>query len=242
MNITHSKNFVIPDWPAAQNIQAIVTTRQCGNLANDAGNTLHPANPTRRQLQENLELPQSPAWLKQVHGIHAVNLDDSAPALQGDASYTQTPHVVCAILTADCLPIFLASQAGHKIAAIHAGWRGLLAGVIDATIQGLNVRGTDLLAWLGPAIGPDHFEVGSEVREQFIARDRAYAAGFHQTANGSWYADLYHLATINLQHCQVDAVYGGGLCTYCDGERFYSYRREKDAAGRMASLIWMNNL
>lgn len=235
---TQASRYLLPEWPAAKNIHAVVTTRQCGNLATHVNDDPVLVSANRERLRLALALPQEPAWLEQVHGIAAINLDCANPATVGDASYTQSPGVICAMLTADCLPIFLASRHANEVAAIHAGWRGLLAGVIDATITPLTTPAADLLAWMGPAIGPDHFEVGIEVREKFITRHADYASGFRQV-NGSWFADIYRLATINLQHCGITAIYGGGLCTVCETEHFYSYRRENGVTGRMASLIWM---
>jgi len=231
-------SYLIPEWPAPAQVRAVVTTRQCGNLAMHVNDDPVIVAANRQRLQEDLNLPQQPLWVEQVHGVDAVNLDSANPATVGDAVYTQRTRQVCAILTADCLPIFITSRDGRKIAVVHAGWRGLAAGVIDVTVRALQIPAADLLVWLGPAIGPDHFEVGLEVREKFIARHADYAAGFQPINATHWLADLYQLATVNLGHCGITAVYGGGLCTFCDHQRFFSYRREHGKAGRMASLIW----
>lgn len=238
---THSKRYLIPDWPAPAAVHALVTTRDCGNLAMHVNDDPAAVIANRQQLQQDLALSQPPLWIEQVHGVNAINLDCLASTLEGDAAYTQTPQRICAVLTADCLPLLITSRDGLHIAAVHAGWRGLLAGVIDSTVRALPVSAADLLVWLGPAIGPDHFEVGAEVRDQFITRHADYAAGFFLGENGKWFADIYQLAKINLRHLAVeeDQVYGGGLCTYCDAERFYSYRRDNGVTGRMASLIWL---
>ncbi len=228
-------HYLIPEWPVNSNVHAAVTTRQFGDLAKPAQ---QPS--TLKRLQSELNLPNDPFWLEQVHGTHVINLDQSSMKNVGDASYVSSPTATCVVLTADCLPIFIASRNGKEIAAVHAGWKGLVAGVIDQTLLHFKSVTQDLIVWLGPAIGPDHFEVGPEVREQFISRHPQYAEGFY-IRNGSWYGDLYHLAKINLKHCEVTAIYGGGFCTYCDSNRFYSFRREKTAAGRMASLIWITN-
>lgn len=238
MLITTPSSFIIPKWPAAKNIRAVVTTRQFGNLATHVEDEPALVKKNRERLRQDLLLPAEPVWLEQTHGVNIVNLDTANPDNAGDGAYTQSAQSICVILTADCLPIFLASREGHEVAAVHAGWKGLLAGIIDASILPFKTAAPDLLAWLGPAIGPDHFEVGVEVRDQFIARHIDYAAGFQRGLNGNWYADLYQLAKINFRHCGVTAVYGGDFCTYCDAQRFYSYRREKSQAGRMASLIW----
>ena len=239
MIMVKTSHFLIPEWPAPAKVRAAVTTRYSGNLAMHVQDDPAAVAANRQRLSRELALPQTPVWLEQVHGVNAVNLDNLASFI-GDAAYTQSPQKICAILTADCLPLFLTSRSGDKIAAVHAGWRGLLAGVINAAILALQAPVTDLLVWLGPAIGPDHFIVGSEVREKFISRHPDYAAGFCQAENGRWLADIYRLAKINLSHCQapMQNVYGGGLCTFCDRDRFYSYRRDQGTTGRMASLIW----
>ena len=211
-----------------------------GNLAMHVQDDPAAVAANRQRLSRELALPQAPVWLDQVHGVNAVNLDNADLPFIGDTAYTQSSQKICAILTADCLPLFLTSRNGDKIAAVHAGWRGLLAGVIDNAIIALQAPATDLLVWLGPAIGPDHFIVGSEVREKFISRHPDYAAGFRHAENGRWLADIYQLAKINLGHCRVSVqnIYGGGFCTFCDRDRFYSYRRDQGTTGRMASLIW----
>ncbi len=222
---------LIPDWPAPKQIKALVSLRASGNMA---GISSSP-------WWDEWNLPHAPSWLKQVHGTDVLRLTSQHSIAMGDAVYTQDPGRVCAILTADCLPILLSTKDGSQVAAVHAGWRGLAAGIIDETLKHLRAAPQEIIAWLGPAIGPDHFEVGSEVRDQFIARNPDYSAGFLPGKDHEhWFADLYHLARINFSHCQIQAVYGGGLCTYCDTDRFFSYRREKSEAGRMASLIWID--
>lgn len=233
-------HYIIPEWPVPNNVHAIVTTRSCGNLALHVNDDPQIVAANRQRLKQALALPEEPLWLEQVHGAAALNLDAPNLLLVGDASYTQTQQRICAILTADCLPIFFASRHGDEIAAAHAGWRGLAAGIIDQTIKSLQTPASDLLVWLGPAIGPDHFEVGAEVREKLIARHPDYAAGFYPTGPDKWLANFYQLAKINLEHCGAHSIYGGGLCTFCDDRRFYSYRRDRGVTGRMAHLIWLH--
>jgi YfiH family protein len=222
-------DFLVADWPAPTQVKTLVSLRAQGDPAENY-----------RPLQKKWNLPHEPLWLNQVHGVEVVDLKEAYPGISGDAIFTQTPGQVCLIQTADCLPIFLTSKEGTIVAAVHAGWRGLAAGIIDETLKRLKLPPQQVLAWLGPAIGPDHFEVGEEVREKFISRHPDYAAGFHAGRDEQhWFADLYHLARINFRHCQIQDVYGGGLCTYCDSERFFSYRRDKGVTGRMVSLIWI---
>lgn len=239
MVTTKTSRYVVPEWPAPAHVRAIVTTRQCGNLAMHVDDDPAVVAANRQRLCQDLALSHEPAWLEQTHSTEAINLDCAQSALIGDAAYTSTAQKICAILTADCLPLLVTNRQGTQIAAIHAGWRGLVGGVIDATMGALKIPEADCLVWLGPAIGPDHFEVGPEVREQFIARHADYASGFTPGKNSKWLADMYQLAKINLRHLGIHKVYGGGLCTYCDDQRFYSYRRENGVTGRMASLIWL---
>ena len=192
----------------------------------------------RLRLGVGLALPAEPRWLTPVHGSVIAGADN-APGCEADGSYSDRPGVVCAVLTADCLPVLLCDRAGREVAAVHAGWRGLAGGVIEAALDRFSAKTADILAWLGPAIGPDAFEVGDEVREAFLADDPAAASAFRATRPGHWLADLYALARLRLARRGVTAVYGGGLCTYTDAERFYSFRREP-VTGRMASLIWID--
>lgn len=228
------ESFIIPDWPAPEPVHSIITTKNFGSLAAD-----RPDN--RQQLAAVLKLPNPPRWLNQIHGAIAVNLDQNSESMiNADASYTHTPGTVCAIITADCLPILICNRQGTEIAAVHAGWRGLLAGVIDSAINHFKSDPDLLMVWLGPAIGPDHFEINEEIRRNYCQRHSDYGQAFYYR-NNSLYANLYQLARINLAHCGVKAVFGGDFCTYCDEPRFYSYRREHQAdTGKknMATLIW----
>jgi YfiH family protein len=237
---------IVPDWPAPAHVRAVVTERGGGvsvgrygsfNLGAHVGDTADAVRENRRRLVRGLELPSEPRWLDQVHGtrIAALDADESGPA---DGVVTRSQGVVCAILTADCLPVLLTDRAGTRVGAAHAGWRGLAAGVLPAAVTAMGAPASALLAWLGPAIGPHAYEVGPEVRAAFLARDPAASAAFTPNARGRWQADLYALARLSLAAAGVTAVFGGGLCTATDAERFFSHRREAPC-GRMASLIWL---
>jgi hypothetical protein len=239
--------MIFPDWPAPANVKAVTTTREGGisvspydslNLARHVGDAEAAVQENRRRLQQRLALPAEPRWLDQVHGTGVVEAGASATPACADASFTHATGTVCAVMTADCLPVLLCDRAGSVVAAAHAGWRGLAAGVLEATVATLGVAPAQLLAWLGPAIGPDAFEVGPEVREAFTVAHAEAAAAFSARPDGRWLADLYRLAEIRLHAAGVGAVHGGGFCTYTERSRFYSFRREQ-VTGRMASLIWM---
>jgi len=183
-------------------------------------------------------LPAEPRWLKQVHGTVVAKADMIVEPVEADAAVSFTAGMVCAVLTADCLPVLFCDRQGTRVAAAHAGWRGLAAGVLEAAAAAMQCPSSDILAWLGPAIGPQAFEVGEEVREAFVRDLPAAARAFTPRQSGKWLADIYELARLRLARAGVREVYGGGLCTYSDSERFYSYRREK-ATGRMAALVWL---
>lgn len=234
-----------PDWPAPANIRACMTTRLGGlslapyaslNLGDHVGDV--PATVAANRALLRAQLPAEPAWLKQVHGIAVV--DAAAPDLgvpEADASVSHVAGAVCVVMTADCLPVLFTRRDGMAVGAAHAGWRGLHAGVLEATAARLG-EGHELMAWLGPAIGPAAFEVGEEVRAAFLAHDGAAAAAFRPgKAAGKWWADIYLLARQRLAAIGIQQVYGGGLCTVSDAARFFSYRREQ-TTGRMAALIW----
>jgi hypothetical protein len=263
------KHWLTPDWPAPANVHA-ATTLRTGGVSYGAYASLNPAmhvgdnadlvKQNRQCIKELLALPGDPVWLDQIHSNLAVPAIATEVLQQADASYTAEPGVVCAVLTADCLPLLACTTDGGQVAAIHAGWRGLLAGVIGNTLMAMKIplnppfskgeasidpnpplckkgaRG-DFLVWLGPAIGPDCFEVGAEVRDAFLEKSSAFTAAFKQQNNGKWLADIYQLARIDLAMLGIDKVYGGGFCTVTDHEHFYSYRRDKQT-GRMATLIW----
>ncbi|ANE57384.1 peptidoglycan editing factor PgeF [Methylomonas sp. DH-1] len=238
-------NWIKPDWPLPSNVRAAVTLRS-GGVSVGSYASLNPAghvNDDPQHVQRNrqiirdmLDLPAEPVWLQQVHGIDAVKADRVLDLPTADASYTDQSGVVCAVLTADCLPVLFCGDGGDKIAAAHAGWRGLQAGVIAATLRAIDCR--EVSVWLGPAIGPQHFEVGAEVREAFLADDARHAAAFSAHGPGKWLADIYQLARRQLAGLGVERVFGGDYCTVADPAGFYSYRRDGAATGRMASLIW----
>ena len=239
--------FILPDWPAPANVRAAVTTRPGGvsrapydgfNLATHVGDDPAAVRENRTRLRAELALPAEPVWLKQVHGVAVVDAAQSGSEPEADGAFAARPGAVCTVLTADCLPVLLCNRDGTKVAALHAGWRGLVGGVIEAGVKALGVPGNELLAWLGPAIGPASFEVGPEVRAAFVRHDTEAAQAFQAAQDGKYLADIYQLARLRLQRLGVAAVHGGGFCTVTDGARFFSYRRD-GATGRMASLIWL---
>jgi YfiH family protein len=237
-------DFIVPNWPAPANVKAIQTTRVGGvslapydslNLgAHVKDNALHVAQ--NRQMLSPL-LPSEPVWLNQVHGIDVVDAATASCVPDADASFTHQKDVVCVTMTADCLPVLLCNQQGTVIASIHAGWRSLCDGVIEATVVKMDVNNNDLMAWLGPAIGPNAFEVGGEVRAQFIAKDAQSTAAFKPHGE-KWLADIYTIARQRLSNLGITEVYGGEHCTYSDSARLFSFRRDGDT-GRMATLIWL---
>jgi polyphenol oxidase len=233
------RDFVLPDWPAPAKVRALATTVVAGNLAGHVGDDVQSVATNRAALRRHL--PDEPLWLNQVHGIRCVRAESAVAGVEADAVTTRAPGKVCAVLTADCLPVLLCDDTGSVVAAAHAGWRGLAAGVLESTVAEMAVPGQQLLAWLGPAIGPSAFEVGEDVVSAFTASDAGAVSAFRARANGKWHCDLYALARRRLRALGVSRVSGGGLCTYSDGERFYSYRRDGNAShsGRMASLIWI---
>jgi hypothetical protein len=238
-------NWIKPDWQLPEGLHAAVTLRS-GGVSQGLYASLNPAShvndaadavlTNRAMIKQMLALPAEPVWLQQVHGVDVVKADQVTDLPEADASFTDQSGVVCAVLTADCLPVLFCGDQGAVIGAAHAGWRGLQAGVIEQTIAAMNCR--DLQVWLGPAIGPAHFEVGDEVREAFVSQNPDASVAFSATQAGKWLADIYQLARIRLANLGVEQVYGGGLCTVSDAQRFYSYRRDGAATGRMASLIW----
>jgi hypothetical protein len=192
----------------------------------------------RRLLRAALDLPREPRWLTQVHGRQVVEAGEAGPPPDADASVARSPGPVCAVLTADCLPVLLCDRSGTRAAAAHAGWRGLAAGVLEATVAALGPAPEELIAWLGPAIGQRPYEVGAEVRGAFVDADPAAEVAFVPSPGGRWLADVYALARRRLAGIGVDAVYGGGLCCHDDPTHYYSYRRDR-VTGRMASLVWL---
>ncbi len=240
-------HFIVPDWPAPAHINAFTTTRFGGvspspydsfNLGDHVGDASLNVAQNRAILREQINLPEPPRWLSQNHGCRVVESALWAAGDQGDAIISTTPNHVCPILTADCLPILLCNQQGDEVAAIHAGWRGLANGIIEQTIARFSNDKSALMAWLGPAIGPDQFEVGQEVVDAYLQHDAVAQQAFQQTDDTHYLADIYLLARQRLQALGVFAVYGGQFCTVTESTRFFSYRRDK-TTGRMASLIWI---
>jgi YfiH family protein len=196
----------------------------------------------RRRLQRLLGLPGEPVWLRQVHGNRCVELQGDEPRdhLEVDAAWTARPGVVCAVLTADCLPLAIADRHGRAIGVAHAGWRGLAGGVIESLVTALPIAPAELVAWLGPAIGPAAFEIGPEVRDALMNADPGAAPAFQPGAGDRWHADLHELARRRLRALGVQTIEGGGLCTHSDPERFFSHRRAGGPTGRMATLAWLD--
>ena len=251
--------ILTPEWPALAAVHAAFTLRSGGvsaspfdslNVGAHVGDEAAAVVENRRRVRARLSLPEEPAWLEQVHGVEVVDLDAAAPAVgvtrpapaavalpAADAVVSRRAGRVCVVQVADCLPVLLAARDGCAVAAAHAGWRGLAAGVLEATVKRLAVEPRDLLAWLGPAIGAAHFEVGAEVRQAFLAQDAAAADAFAVNTRGRWQCDLAGLARRRLDGLGIGAVFGGRWCTYGDASRFFSYRRD-GRCGRMAALIW----
>lgn len=241
--------LIVPQWPAPPRVRAAFTLRGGGvsgppfdtlNLGARVGDAPAAVAENRRRLTAQLQLPAEPRWLEQLHGTTVADLDapGSAAACSADAAVTRRAACVCVIQVADCLPVLFATRDGSAVAAAHAGWRGLAAGVLEATVAQLGVAPHELLAWMGPAIGTQHFEVGEEVRSAFVTRHAAAGTAFSANARGHWQCDLAALARARLAAAGVTGVFGGECCTYSDPQRFFSYRRDGQC-GRMAALIWL---
>jgi YfiH family protein len=237
--------LIRPDWPVPARVRALATTRGGGvsrgpyesfNLGDHVGDA--PAFVARNRALLGRELPAKPLWLAQVHGTTVVDAASAVGVPTADAAVAHGPGVALAVLTADCLPVLLAARDASAIGVAHAGWRGLAAGVVEATVARMRVAPASIVAWLGPAIGPARYEVGDELRSAFVTADPAAAAAFAAGQPGKWYADLYALARRRLATAGVVDVYGGGYCTFTDRERFFSYRRDGQT-GRMASVLWL---
>ncbi|QSI75477.1 peptidoglycan editing factor PgeF [Niveibacterium microcysteis] len=239
-------DWIIPDWPAPPSVRAIFTTRKGGvslapyadlNLGTHVGDD--PAAVSANRARVRALLPAEPCWLEQVHGVTVV--DAALPAeRRADAAFVAVPDVPCVVMVADCLPVIFCNRAGTVVAAAHAGWRGLLDGVLEATLAKMGVPVSDVIAWLGPAIGPDSFAVGPEVRDAFVSRAGDDAGCFRSGTGDRWFADIFGLARARLRRAGLgaDAVFGGGVCTVSDPARFFSYRRD-GACGRMGAFIWI---
>lgn len=241
--------FIQPDWPAPKNIRAFQTTRQGGfsqapyngfNLAMHLGDDAMTVAKNRQLL--NPFLPSEPVWVNQVHGITVHDAAKSSCFENADASFSRQKNVVCVIMTADCLPLLLCDKQGTVVAAVHAGWRGLCNGVIEATVKKMAVSTEEILVWLGPAIGPESFEVGDDVRLAFIEKSPQAVEAFISKGQGKWLCDLYQLAKQRLHAIGVTQIYGASVnenfCTFKQQDQFFSFRRDQ-TTGRMASLIWL---
>jgi len=245
--ILSSEPWIVPDWPVAATVRSVLTTRQGGvsqgvfsslNLGNHVGDDPVAVATNRARVGS---LVGKPVWLDQVHGTRVIDIarygsTDSPP--QADAAFAREPGAACAVMTADCLPVLFCNESGSVVAAAHAGWRGLLAGVLEETIRAMMVPANTVLAYLGPSIGPQAFEVGDEVRAAYVAENSAAAVAFKPAAPGKWLADIYLLARQRLAGQGVEQIYGGSFCTVSDPERFFSYRRDGQT-GRMAAMIWL---
>jgi YfiH family protein len=239
-------DWIVPDWPAPSNVRALVTTRNGGFSAGACrGMNLGLESDDPPSIARNQELLRAvcgvePLWLSQTHGKKVVAVDHAQQMAEGDAAVATLPGRAAAVRVADCLPVLFCDRGGTRVAAAHAGWRGLCAGVLEATVAAMHAPAPEIIAWLGPAIGRDAFEVGAEVRAAFVARDAGADAAFvpYPGRPGKWQADLYALATLRLRNAGVVAVHGGGLCTVADAERFFSHRRD-GTTGRMAALVWL---
>ena len=243
-----SAPWILPDWPAPPRVRALTTTRFGGvslspfdslNLAQHVGDRPESVAANRNWLKNKMGLLNEPLWLHQGHGTRVVAACVGSAPVEADGAYTGIAGPVCAVLTADCLPVLLCARSGAAVAVAHAGWRGLAAGVVEAAVGGLHSIGeTQLMAWLGPAIGPLAYVVGDEVRTAFVGRDARAAEAFTPAVGNGWHADLYRLARQRLLDCGVEQIFGGGFCTHTDHHRFYSFRRDGNT-GRMASMIWL---
>lgn len=239
--------IIVPEWPLPKGVAACSSTRIGGvsegawkslNLGAHCGDNPQHVEENRQRLFTAGQLPSSPVWLEQVHGKEVLPLSDGPySSKRADASYSKTPGTVCAVMTADCLPVLFCNRAGTEVAAAHAGWRGLCEGVLEATVNCFADKPENLLAWFGPAIGPQAFEVGPEVREAFMAKDSQAVSAF-RPAGEKYFADIYQLARQRLANVGVTAVFGGDRCTFSEKDDFFSYRRD-GVTGRMASFIWL---
>lgn len=248
MSIKAPFPIVLPDWTAPARVRAFMTTRQGGvsqppfesmNLGYHVGDD--PARVRQNRSLLRSILPSEPHWLQQVHGLEVACAENGLSLPEADAAYSRNPGTVCVVMTADCLPVLFCDSAGTVVAAAHAGWRGLAAGVLEATVESMQTSPGEILAWMGAAIGPQAFEVGDEVRDAFT-RDLQTTAAAFKPANqpGKFWVDIFQLAQLRLARIGVSQVFGGGVCTYTDNQRFYSFRRD-GTTGRMASLIWLQH-
>ena len=240
------EHCIAPDWPAPANVKALQTTRNGGisaapydtlNLGLHVGDDPVRVN-RNRQLLAPL-MPSEPVWLEQVHGTVVANADAAGCRVVADACIARQRGSVCVVMTADCLPVLLCDEAGTVVGAAHAGWKGLAAGVIEATVKAMGIEPQKLLAWMGPAIGPEAFEVGEEVRAAFVAHQSQASEAFVAHGDqGKYHADIYLLARQRLQALGITRISGGNYCTYHQKDKFFSYRRD-GVTGRMGTFIWI---
>ena len=244
---TTAIDWIAPDWSAPAHVRVLSTLRAGGvsdgryaslNLAAHVGDRPAAVAANRLLLREAAHLPAEPLWLEQVHGTDVIRHPGDSRHVRADASVAFEPGRVCAVMTADCLPVVLTDRGGTRLGVAHAGWRGLLDGIVEATIAALGTTPAELRAWLGPAIGPDAFEVGDEVRAVFAERNQAAVEYFRRNERNRYQADLYGLARLALAAAGVGSVHGGGWCTHRESERFFSFRRD-GVTGRMATLAWL---
>jgi len=240
-------DLIIPEWPAPAHIKAFTSTRSSGlsespydslNLGDHVGDEDWKVKQNRDLLTQTARLPEPPRWLSQTHGCMVVDSSQWIIGEQADGIVSNTLNHVCPILTADCLPILLCNQQGNQVAAVHAGWRGLANGIIEQALSTFSCHQSDILVWLGPAIGPEQFEVGQDVVDAFAQHDVLSQQAFRKTDDTHYLADIYHLARQRLNALGVFAIYGGDFCTVTQPDRFFSYRRD-GITGRMASVIWI---
>jgi hypothetical protein len=243
--------LIVPDWPAPANVRAVATTRAGGvsagrfgglNLGDHVGDDPPAVAENRVRLRDALHLATEPRWMQQVHGTAVACAEQGIATPVADAMIAATPGRACAVLTADCLPVLLCDLQGRHVAAAHAGWRGLAAGILPATVNALREAGAkagDLLVWFGPAISEPAYEVGNEVRDQFLRQDPGAEVGFSANARGRWQLDLLAVARRQLQSLGLTRIYGGTYCTLGDPDRFFSHRRDGQC-GRQATLIWLS--
>lgn len=253
--MTNNPSWIIPDWPVPPQVKTLISCRQGGvsegvysslNMGLHVGDVVSAVHENRMILEtQAANMSQSgkpPAiiWTEQVHGIQVVEaLMPSIEPPVADAAFTDKPGLACVVMTADCLPVFFCDEMGSKVAVAHAGWRGLLGGILEETIRAMRVPTNRLLAYLGPAIGPGAFEIGSEVRSAFVEADPTTAAAFRTAREEKWLADIYHLARLRLFKHGIERIHGGNFCTVTEKNRFFSYRRD-GVTGRMASMIWLD--
>ncbi len=231
--------IITPDWSTPENIHAFTTTVELGNMADHVPCDTRDVASNRQYLIDSLQIPEPITWLHQTHSDIAISIPIDEQHPTGDASYTDQRDTVCAVMTADCLPLLICQQDGREVAAIHAGWRGLMHGIIDSTIKAMHSSPSELMVWLGPAIGPSALELGADIRDDFLKVDARYEQAFKQNESSAWYADIYHMARLCLEKYGVTQISGGDHCTVSEDDTFYSYRRQGDNSGRMASLIWI---